>query len=155
MEGPGPASGDPKHIGVIAGGISPYAVDVAQCYLMGMQAERVHTIREAAARGLVSSDPDLLTWLGENPSLFRKSFKPAINNKNNNIPKILSNCTGCGDCARICPMKCIEIVGGKAAGGKTTTGKTAGRKIAVIEEKDCIKCYCCHEFCPAKAISLD
>jgi len=112
MEGPGPASGDPKHIGVIAGGISPYAVDVAQSYLMGMKAERVHTIQDAAARGLAPDDPDLLTWLGENPSLFRKSFKAAVNNKNNNIPKILCNCTGCGDCACICPMKCIKIAGG-------------------------------------------
>jgi len=160
MEGQGPASGDPKHIGVIAGGISPYAVDVAQCYLMGQRAERVHTIQDAVARGLVSDDPDLLTWLGENPSRFRKSFKPAINHKNNNIPKILRSCTGCGDCARICPMKCIKITDGKTAGGEIATDETAGGKtttgkIAVIEEKDCIKCYCCHEFCPAKSITLD
>ena len=150
MEGQGPASGDPKHIGVIAGAISPFAVDVAQSYLMGIRAERVNTIRDAAARGLAPGDPDLLTWLGENPSQFRKNFKPAVNHKNPNIPKILCNCTGCGDCARICPMKCIKI-----AGGKTASDKTAGGKIAIIEEKNCIKCYCCHEFCPAKAISLD
>jgi len=36
-------------------------------------------------------------------------------------------------------MKCIKI----------------SDKKAVIREKECIRCYCCHEFCPVKAIALD
>jgi len=139
MEGPGPASGDPKHVGIIAGGISPYTVDLAQSYLMGKRAESIYTIQEAVARGLVPNDPEALTWLGENPEQFRTSFKPAATNKKDAVPVIMDNCTGCGDCARICPMKCLEIKD----------------KTAVIKEKDCIKCYCCHEFCPQKAISLE
>ena len=139
MEGPGPTSGDPKHIGVIAGGVSPYSTDLALSYLIGKHADSIHTIREAAKRGLAPDNPDSLEWLGDDPMQFRTSFKPARTNKKDVIPKIEISCTGCGDCAKICPMKCIKI----------------HNKIAIIEEKDCIKCYCCHEFCPAKAISID
>jgi len=138
MEGAGPAGGDPKHVGTILGGVSPYAVDLAQCYLMGMRADSVCTIQEAASRGLASDSADKLTWLGDEPARFRKSFKPARIKKDDEIPKILNNCIGCGDCVRICPMQCMEI----------------REKLAVISEKECIKCYCCHEFCPVKAIEL-
>jgi len=139
MEGAGPAGGDPKHLGAIIGGISPYAVDLAQSYLMGMRTDTIHTIQESISRGLIPGDHDLLEWLGDDPAQFRKSFKPATKNKNNNIPKILKNCTCCGDCVRICPMQCMDF----------------RDDLVVIDEKECIKCYCCHEFCPRKAIALD
>jgi len=139
MEGAGPASGDPKHLGLIAGGISPYAVDSAQCYLMGMRADTICTIQESISRGLIPDDPGSLEWLGDDPEQFRKSFKPASRNKNDAVPEIMENCTGCGDCVRICPMQCMEIIDRKA----------------FITAKECIRCYCCHEFCPMKAISID
>jgi len=139
MEGPGPAGGDPKHLGAIIGGISPYAADLAQSYLMGLRTDSVYTIQEAAARGLVPDDPAQLTWLGDDAAKLRTSFKPASDSKKNTIPQILKNCTGCGDCARICPADCIAIKERKA----------------VITEKECIKCYCCHEFCQEKAILLE
>ena len=138
MEGAGPTGGDPKKLGLIAGGVSPYAVDLAQCHLMGLRRDTVYTLHEAASRGLAPQDPAELTWLGDDPEPFRTSFKPAIRHKNDAIPEILENCVGCGDCARICPQSCIAIQDKKA----------------LIKEKDCIRCYCCHEFCPAKAISL-
>jgi len=139
MEGAGPVSGDPKHVGALLGGFSPFAVDLAQCYLMGMRTDSVFTVQEAISRGLIPDSPEELDWLGDDPVQYRRSFKPASINKNNSVPLILSNCIGCGDCARICPMHCIEI----------------HNRLAVISEKDCIKCYCCHEFCPVKAINLD
>ena len=139
MEGQGPASGDPRYMGLIAGAVSPYAADLAQCHLMGLRIDSVYTIGEADARELLPKDPELLTWLGQNREQYRKSFKPAVTHKNDAVPAILENCVGCGDCAKICPMKCIKIQ----------------NKIAVIDEKPCIRCYCCHEFCPIKAISLE
>ena len=139
MEGAGPASGDPKYVGAILGGISPYAVDLAQCYLMGMRTDSVCTVQEAVLRDLAPDNPEKLTWLGDDPALYRTVFKLAVKNKNDIVPKILENCIGCGDCVRICPMQCMEM----------------RDKLAVIKEEECIKCYCCHEFCPAKAISLD
>ena len=139
MEGAGPTGGDPKYLGAIAGGFSPYAVDLAQSYLMGLRTDSIYTIQEAAERGLAPNDPEKLAWLGDDKEPLRSNFKPAIKNKTDIIPQITENCTGCGDCVRICPMKCIKIQ----------------EKKAVISEKECIRCYCCHEFCPAKAISLD
>ena len=138
MEGAGPTGGDPKHLGVIAGGVSPYAVDLAQCYLMGLRLDSIYTIKEAAARGLAPDKPSLLTWLGDDPELLRTGFKPASKHKNDAVPIISEKCVGCGDCARICPQKCIKIQDGNA----------------VINGKECIRCYCCHEFCPAKAVRL-
>ena len=138
MEGAGPTSGDPKHSSFLAGGVSPYAVDLAQCYLMGMRKDSVYTISEAARRGLAPDDPMLLTWMGDDPAPLRTNFKPAAKHKSDAVPVILDSCVGCGECSRICPQKCIEISGGKA----------------VINAKDCIRCYCCHEFCPAKAVAI-
>jgi uncharacterized protein (DUF362 family)/Pyruvate/2-oxoacid:ferredoxin oxidoreductase delta subunit len=139
MEGAGPTGGYPKHLCAIAGGFSPYAVDLAQCYLMGLRLDSVYTIREAASRRLAPDNPALLTWLGDSPEPLRTNFRPAIRHKNDAIPTIMDNCTGCGDCARICPQKCILIQKGKA----------------IISTRECIRCFCCHEFCSAKAVSLE
>jgi len=138
MEGQGPASGTPKYLGVVAGGFSPYAVDLALCHLIGMRTDSVYTITDALSRGIFFDDPDKLDWLGDDPKPLRTSFKPAIKHKADVLPRILENCVGCGDCAKVCPAKCIKIQ----------------KKLAIINEKECIRCYCCHEFCPFKAIEL-
>lgn len=51
--------------------------------------------------------------------------------------KIGSNCTGCGLCGKMCPMKNIEI-----------KGKTA------VPGNKCTMCYRCVSYCPQKAITL-
>jgi uncharacterized protein (DUF362 family) len=139
MEGAGPTGGDPKYLGVILGGINPFAVDVAQCHLMGLRIDTVHTITQAAARGLAPSGPEGLEWLGDAPAELRQQFLPSVRHKGGVIPRILENCTVCGDCVRICPQKCMSV---------------KERKV-VISVKSCIRCYCCHEFCPSKAVSIE
>ena len=139
MEGAGPTGGDRKFLGAVLGGFSPYAVDVAQCHLMGLRQDTVLTIGEAASRGLGPSDISEIEWLGDDYKSLRSIFKSTKNHKNDAAPKILENCSGCGDCERICPVKCVVIK----------------NKKAVINEKKCIRCYCCHEFCPEKAILLE
>jgi len=121
------------------GGVSPYAMDLAQCHMMGLRTDSVYTIKEAASRGLAPDKPELLAWLGDEPEPLRTSFKPAVAHKNDAVPTIMTSCVGCGDCTRVCPKKCITI----------------NERKAVINGKECIRCYCCHEFCPVKAISLD
>lgn len=46
-------------------------------------------------------------------------------------------CVGCGKCARICPMKNIELVDGKCVVGN-----------------QCTMCYRCVNYCPKQAITL-
>ncbi len=51
--------------------------------------------------------------------------------------KISENCSGCGVCVSLCPMKNILIQNGKAVAGKR-----------------CTMCYRCISHCPQKAITL-
>jgi formate hydrogenlyase subunit 6/NADH:ubiquinone oxidoreductase subunit I len=45
----------------------------------------------------------------------------------------------------ICPPKALSFVPDSRA--------KSGKRVAIDYEK-CIRCYCCHEACPADAISL-
>ena len=56
----------------------------------------------------------------------------------NPFPHITPRCVGCGDCARACPRQALHVANGKAH----------------LDKRKCIKCYCCHEMCPIKAIDV-
>lgn len=147
MEGAGPSGGDPKFLGFLAGGFSPYALDLAQCHLMGLRPDTVYALQEAMARGLVPGSADELEWLGDDYAPLRASCKPAVMHRDDAVPVMTERCIGCGDCARICPMQCITIV-------PNFGDSPQSAKIAKVDAKKCIRCYCCHEFCPIKAIEL-
>ena len=51
--------------------------------------------------------------------------------------KISGSCIGCGLCSRSCPMKNIDIIGGKA-----------------VAKNKCTMCYRCISRCPQRAITL-
>ena len=54
-------------------------------------------------------------------------------------PRVIQElCIGCGQCVRICPKKAVRLTNGKA----------------VFDLSRCIRCYCCHEMCQARAIDL-
>jgi len=51
-----------------------------------------------------------------------------------------TRCTGCGDCASVCPTNCLAM---------------AGAVPWLIRPADCVSCAACRAVCPADAIRLE
>lgn len=141
MEGEGPSAGTPFDAGVLIGGTNCYAVDVVACEVMGLSAKAMPLLKAAYSRGVV----EISNVVGDEIPHYR--FKPAGKNWLMpavarffaRYPHITRRCVGCGDCVRICPQKALEIQNGRA----------------VLSKNLCIKCYCCHEMCPIRAITTN
>ena len=156
MEGWGPRNGQPRRVGLLVAGDNPVAVDWVLALLMNVDPLRVPYLAAAALRGWEGTTPGSIRIIGEDierfivkdfdvpnelgplkmrvprpiVDLFRKSVTP--------YPKVTVGCQGCGICLEACPAKVIKLSQGKA----------------VIQEKDCIRCFCCQEMCPYGAINL-
>ena len=159
VEGNGPTAGQNRHIGLVMASENAHALDMAGCHLIDYTVNEVDTVREAVERGFVADNAGKLEILGEDlESLVMKDFaKPeshfnllkvvslpaSLNAKLTNAlasrPKMdYDICVACGECARCCPPKAIDMSGGKP----------------VIDDKKCIKCFCCQELCPKKAVII-
>jgi ferredoxin len=68
---------------------------------------------------------------------FRKSFSELIPLADASF-QTNENCTGCGTCARVCPVNNIEIVDGKP-----------------VWLNHCENCYACYAWCPKNAVCGD
>lgn len=155
MEGNGPGSGEPRHVGAIVASKDMYAADIAATRLVGICPDEVPILHEAKKRGLCDENPSLL---GDDPEPlivhdFKRSDFAGNNVLKHRVPTFMEDtlakwlalkpvvdrkkCIGCGICAGICPADAIKI----------------SRKIAKISSKKCVKCFCCQEFCPKKAIA--
>ncbi len=159
MEGNGPTAGQNRHIGLVMASENAHAMDLAACHIIDYKPFEVDTVREAIERGLTVESADKLEILGEEiePLVIKDFIKPeshfnllklvslpaSINawvvNALASKPKIkYDECIKCGECARCCPPKAIDMSKGKP----------------VIDEKKCIKCFCCQELCPKKAVKI-
>lgn len=159
MEGNGPTAGVNRHIGLVMAAENPHALDIASCFLIDYKPDEVDTVREGIERGLTVDNAEKLEVVGEQlKGLVMKDFlKPeshfnllklislpdSINaylvNALASKPKTDYNiCVSCGECARCCPPKAIDMSSGKP----------------VIDEKTCIRCFCCQELCPKKAVKI-
>ena len=180
MDGEGPSGGDPHPIGVLLAGADGLAVDTVATAAVGFAPEQVLTTRVAVSHGLTSGKLEDIARVGDPVELplvsdFREGIEAAMDpgllpgflrrfmSRSEGAtgqaldgqaahqlsegwiwrqlvaqPRATEACIGCGFCVRHCPVNAIEIVDG----------------IARMDQRVCIRCYCCHELCPELAVEL-
>lgn len=160
MEGNGPTSGTPRHMGVLVAGENPHKVDLLCAHLIGLRREEVPTLEAARERGLIpewweelslSGDPDAfapsdfrristgnsLLFQGDGTKLIHRLRGKALQRLLAQRPVVKTDrCVGCGLCARICPAQAIQMAQDRPR----------------IHRGKCIRCFCCQEFCPHGAM---
>ena len=150
MEGNGPTSGTPRHIGCIIAGASAYEVDMACAEIIGISEDAVPTLSAARERGLAPERYDISGDIA--PFIQRDVILPpkhdvkffAGSPLGGAVSKLLSAkpvlvkklCIGCEKCRQVCPADAIIMKDKKP----------------VIDRKKCIRCFCCQEFCPKAAM---
>lgn len=154
MEGNGPTAGTPRQIGAIIASKSTYYADVVGAELIGMNIDGLPTLQAAYERGFATASSKNLRVYGDIRALTVDDFKaPPVRGlsfmRKGNVLHFISKaalehkptlkkrlCVGCGECARMCPAKAIEM---------------KNKKPHINREK-CIRCFCCQEFCPRAAM---
>lgn len=161
MEGNGPTQGTPRHIGCVLASRNPHGLDLLAATMIGLDPYTVPTIAAARRRHLVPERFEQLSVQGDWKPLVPKGFQ-CIKNRNSTLfingdslfgrigqkalnlclasrPQVKADaCVGCGRCVNVCPAHTITLKNGKAH----------------IRRKDCIKCFCCQEFCPKGAMKV-
>ena len=153
MEGNGPYSGAPRKVGAILASRNPAALDFVACRLIGYENPLdVPTNRMAVERRILL--PGNIEILGEKIEDTQvKDFKRIPQDASQGIPRFLLKwlkgllspkpkiidklCNLCSSCVENCPVKCMKI---------DRDGRIS------IDYSDCIRCFCCQEFCPEGAI---
>lgn len=154
MEGNGPTAGTPRQIGAIIASKSTYYADVVGAELIGMNIDGLPMLQAAYKRGFAPASSKNLRVYGDIRALTVDDFKaPPVRGlsfmRKGNVLHFISKaalehkptlkkrlCVGCGECARMCPAKAIEM---------------KNKKPHINREK-CIRCFCCQEFCPRAAM---
>jgi len=153
MEGNGPGSGDPVHVGALFGGASCVAVDTLALELTGLPLERVWTQQVAQEMALPGCHLNELELCGDaleglRPARFRAAKQTDVNfglpaPLRRPLRKALTarpdinhqRCVRCGLCVSHCPPHAMEL-----------------DDRVEIDLATCIRCFCCQELCPYGAI---
>lgn len=168
LEGEGPgAAGEPRHVGLLIAARSPLALDVVAGEIMGLKRENNPLLMEAEKRGLYPNCLEDVQVIGADISDIRipdykfpatvfdetglggltwwqKALVPLFKRGMTLKPLVVrEKCTACGVCTEACPMEAVTVIKSNSNGN-----------YAQINDKNCIRCYCCHEMCQESAIKL-
>jgi uncharacterized protein (DUF362 family)/NAD-dependent dihydropyrimidine dehydrogenase PreA subunit len=153
MEGNGPASPDLRHIGLLLASDNAVALDAVIAVMMGVEPALLGFLRKARQVGLGDYELSTIDVIGELKRL--PDFKlPPLSGEANlgdaRIQKLVHGktvlrpqadpllCTGCGTCVSQCPVSALTI----------------NDRFPEVNEGTCVRCFCCQEICPEKAIVL-
>jgi len=150
MEGSGPSSGKPKHLGVIMASTNGPALDSVCCEVMGIPAEEIHHLRRANKLGLGPISRESIEVVGGLPAdgrfklpktvhrfsfigrfVNQRFFRPMSNSR---LFLVEKECKKCKICVDGCPTGAMQL-----------------EEYPWIKEDMCIRCLCCHELCPEHA----
>jgi uncharacterized protein (DUF362 family)/Pyruvate/2-oxoacid:ferredoxin oxidoreductase delta subunit len=157
MEGNGPHTGVPRHIGLLLASTSPLALDVVASEIIGLSRANNPVLIAAEKRGLYPNRLADIQLVGADIADLRiPDYKmpstvfegaglgpftwlaPVFKNAETLQPRVIKDvCVACGSCYEACPVDAITM-----------------NDHALINNKACIRCYCCHEMCPDEAIEL-
>ena len=162
MEGNGPRGGDLVPMKVLLLSADPIALDATMCRLIDLNPEWVPTIRPGKEWGLGTYLAGEIELVGDELApLVNKAFKvrrepvrPATNPsgavttfKNLVSPRPVIDpamCTHCGTCVNMCPVT-----------PKAVDWHDGNKKNAPTHKYErCIRCFCCQELCPERAITV-
>jgi len=157
MEGEGPGSGVPRHLGVVIAAENAFDADALALELINVPWRKVPIMRAGERSG--AFDPEALEIVGVDwTTCACKEFDvPALHLRETGAkpgrsmlsrlaaaarpqPVIdAARCIRCGRCAQACPVKTIN---------REPDGAYR------VDAANCIRCFCCHELCPEKAIEI-
>ncbi len=156
MEGNGPASGDPRPLGLLMAGANAVAIDVIAAEIAGIPKKLLFVERQAEKLGLPGADRARITTAGLSPDEFRGApfLLPPLADVQFGVPRFLrerlrhhlttrpvpipEKCRLCGICRDACPPGAMEIRDGRL----------------LIDYRRCIRCFCCRELCPDGALTV-
>ncbi|MDR0306272.1 MAG: DUF362 domain-containing protein [Chitinispirillales bacterium] len=163
MEGNGPQSGDPRHIGALIFSTDPVALDAVAAGIIDLDPSFIPTSTAGLQAGLGTYKNEDIELLGDPLEQFVIKDYKVVKKPVQSIPEtpFLKNlkrlinpapvidkkaCTRCGRCIDVCPVE------PKAVGWKK--GSIPKKSVPVYNYRECIRCYCCHEMCPSRAINV-
>jgi len=161
MDGNGPSSGTTYHLNLLAFSADPVALDSVACRIIDIKPEMVRTNYWGAQFGLGKMDDAEIEILGEDISKFHAPdfkierqpemrFNEAwryrrLKNYITHRPVIdPDKCKMCGECVDQCPQIPKAL----------SWRKTQAGRPPVFDYLVCIRCFCCQEVCPHKAIDI-